>query len=133
MRPLGVTLIAAWQFLRGGLGVLLGVLFIVASGVAGKFISMATSGTGLEHFFAGLGIVVGLIVILLSLVVLAAGFGVWSMKHWGRMLCIVLSAVSLLLSFRVIFHPHPLTVITALINAFIIVYLLMGDVKTRFS
>lgn len=133
MRPLGVTLIAVWQFFWGGLGVLAGLLFIVAGGVAAKFIAMATSGTGMEHFLAGLGIVLGLIVIVLSLVRVAAGFGVWSLKRWGRMLCIVLAALGLLMSFRVVFHPHPVGVISALINAFIIVYLLMGDVKTKFS
>ena len=48
MLPLGVTLIAVWQFFWGGLGVLGGLLVMVASGVAGKFIALATSGTGMS-------------------------------------------------------------------------------------
>jgi hypothetical protein len=133
MRPLGVTLIAVWRFLWGGLGVLLGLLLIAAGGVAAKFLAMVTSGTGIERFMSGLGIFLGLIIICFSLVGLAAGWGVWSMKHWGRVLCIALSALGLLFSFRVIFHPHPLGLIRVLIDAAIIVYLLMGDVKAKFA
>jgi hypothetical protein len=133
MRPLGVTLIAVWRFLWGGLGILLGLVLIVAGGVAAKFLAMVTSGTGFEHIVTGLGIVVGLIVICFSLVELAAGWGVWALKQWGRILCIALSAISLLFSFRVIFHPHPFGLVRVLINAGIIVYLLMGEVKAKFA
>jgi len=133
MRPLGVTLIAVWRFFWGGLGVLLGLLFIVAGGVAARFLAMVTSGTGIERFLTGLGIFLGLLIICFSLVELAAGWGVWGMKHWGRILCIALSAISLLFSFRVIFHPHPFGLVRVLINAGIIVYLLMGDVKAKFA
>lgn len=133
MRPLGVTLIAVWRFLWGGLGVFLGLIVIVAGGVASKFLAMATSGTGIEHLLTGLGVFVGLVIICFSLVELAAGWGVWGLKHWGRTLCIALSAISLLLSFRVVFHPHPFGLVRVLINVAIIVYLLMGDVKAKFA
>jgi uncharacterized membrane protein (DUF2068 family) len=133
MRPLGVTLIAAWRFLWGGLWLLLGLLVIVAGGVASKFLSMATSGTGLERLVTGLGVLVGLLIICYSLIGLAAAWGVWSLKHWGRVLCIALSALFLLVSFPVIFHPHPFRLVLVLIDAATIVYLLMGDVKAKFA
>jgi hypothetical protein len=133
MRPLSVTLIALWFWLRSALEILLGLGFAVAGGLAGKLASVASSGTALPKFLLGLGAFLGIAVAGAALLTAAAGVGVWFMKGWGRILALAIAALSLLLSFRVLFHPHPLSLIGPVIDAAIIAYLMVPEVQSKFS
>ncbi len=133
MRPLGVTLIAIWFWLRSAFGILLGLGFAVAGGLAGKLASVVSSGTTVPNFLLGLGAFLGIAVAGASLLTAAAGVGVWFMKGWGRILAIAIAAISLLLSFRVLFHPHPLSLIRPVIDAAIIAYLMVPEIQSKFS
>jgi uncharacterized membrane protein (DUF2068 family) len=134
MRPLGVTLIAIWLWIRCALGILLGLGFLFVGGLAGKLSSTVSSGTALPHFLLGLGAFLGIAVGGLSILTAAAGLGVWLMKNWGRILAIALAALSLLFSFRVLFHPHiGFSLAKLVIDVCIIGYLMMPEVKAKFS
>jgi uncharacterized membrane protein (DUF2068 family) len=133
MRPPGVTLIAVWFWLRGALGILLGLSIAVAGGLAGRAMHALSAGTALPGFLAGLGAFLGIAVAGLSVLSAIAGLGVFLMKGWGRILAIALAALSLLFSISVLLHPHPLSFIRPIIDIAIIGYLMLPEVQAQFS
>ena len=133
MRPLGVTLIAVWFWLRSVIGILLGLGIALAGGLAGRAMQAMSAGTAMPAFLSGLGAFLGIAVAGVSVLTAIAGLGVWLMKGWGRILAIALAGLSLLFSIRSLFHPHPLGLIRPVVDVAIIVYLLMPDVQAKFS
>jgi hypothetical protein len=99
MRPTGVTLIALYHFLSA-LFLVLFASFLAVGGtvLAGLFsASRFGSATGM-----GLGLMVGVLgcvfFLFFALVAAIAGWGMWSMREWGRILSIVLAVISLIFS-----------------------------------
>jgi hypothetical protein len=133
MRPLGVTLIAVWFWLSGAFGILLGLGFAVAGGLAGRAMHALSAGTALPGFLAGLGAFLGIAIAGLSVLTAIAGLGVFLLKGWGRILAIALALLSLLFSIRALFHPHPLSLIRPIIDIAIIGYLMLPEVQAKFS
>ena len=98
MRPTGVVLIALYHFLSGIFLVLLAIALAVGGTIFGAiFAGMHESPLG------GLGVMVGLMGAIFffcyAAVAFIAGYGMWVMREWGRIVCIVLAVISLLLSF----------------------------------
>jgi uncharacterized membrane protein (DUF2068 family) len=133
MRPPGVALIAVWFWLRGALGILLGLGIAVAGGLAGRAMHALSAGTAFPGFLAGLGAFLGIAVAGLSVLTAIAGLGVFLLKGWGRILAIALAALSLLFSISALFHPHPLSLIRPIIDIAIIGYLMLPEIQAKFS
>ena len=99
MRPTGVTLIAIYHVIGAVFLVLLAVAL-----VAGGSLLNSLFGGGKEGAIGGmgLGLFVGVLgaafTLVFALVAAIAGYGVWSLREWGRILCIVLAVISILLS-----------------------------------
>lgn len=96
MRPTGVVLIAIYHFLTAALILLIAIAVIIGGGLLGTFLSSRFE----TRFGTGLGLAIGIVaaIFLFGMAVLAifAGYGMWSMREWGRILNIVLAAISLL-------------------------------------
>jgi uncharacterized membrane protein (DUF2068 family) len=133
MRPLGVTLIAIWFWLRSAIGILLGLGIALVGGLAGRAMNALSAGTALSHFLTGLGAGLGIAVAGLSVLTAIAGVGLWLMKTWGRILVMALAGLSLLFSIRVLFHPHPLGIIRPVVDVAIVGYLALPEVQAKFS
>ncbi len=133
MRPLGVTLIAVWFWLRASLGILIGLGIALAGGLAGRAMHALSAGNAMPAFLSGLGTALGIAVAGLSVLTAIAGLGVFLMKGWGRILAIALAALSLLFSIRALLHPHPLGLIRPVVDVAIIGYLMIPDVQAKFS
>lgn len=133
MRPIGVTLIAVWFWLRALVRLLLALGIAVAGGLAGRAMHALSAGTALPGFLAGMGAFLGIAVAGLAILSAIAGIGVFLMKGWGRILAIALAALSLLFSIRALFHPHPLSLIRPVIDLVIIGYLMLPEVQAKFS
>ena len=133
IRPLGVTLIAIYQFLRGGLGVLFALLVWLASGLASKLASLATEGNVVERLFAGAGRFFEVALLVYALIHIVLGFGLLSQQNWARLLTIVFAAISLLTLLPRLIHPSPMALLVGVINIACIVYLLMPGAKRAFQ
>ena len=133
MRPLGVTLIAVWFWLRCALWVFLSLGIALAGGLAGRMVTALSAGAGMQHFLSGLGTLLSVIVGVVAVLNAVAGLGVWLMKGWGRILAIALAALSLVSAVRALLHPHPLGLIRPVVDVAIIVYLIVPDVQAKFS
>lgn len=142
MRPTGVVLIAVYHFLSA-LFLLLFAVFLAVGGtvLAGMFgASRFGSAAGV-----GLGLMVGLLgavfLFVFALVAVVAGWGVWSMREWGRILSIVLSVIALIFSLPGLLmmglHVHlffgTYRLFRIAISILIIWYLVQPEIKALFQ
>ncbi len=95
MRPLGVTLVGAYQILRGVLGLLFGLCLLLFTGLAARLASMASEGNAVGQILHNFGRMAGLGVIAFAILHILAGFGLLKMQNWGRLLTLLLSAIAL--------------------------------------
>jgi len=100
MRPTGVVLIALYHFLSA----LFLVLFAIGLVVGGSLLGAMFGGMNQSPMGGlGLGLMVGMLGAVFfgfyAIVAAIAGYGIWTMREWGRILSIVLAVISLLFSF----------------------------------
>jgi hypothetical protein len=85
--------ILGWLYIAmGALGVVVGVFVFLVLGIAGA----ASGEAGAAVAAGGVGLFVAIIIAVVSLPSLIAGWGLMKRKSWSRMLAIVLGALSLL-------------------------------------
>jgi hypothetical protein len=100
MRPTGVTLIAVFHFISAlfllGMAMLLFVGGTVLGAMFGGSSFGSATGASLGFMVGALG---GILFIGFAVVAVVAGYGTWNLREWGRILSIVLAAISLLFSF----------------------------------
>jgi hypothetical protein len=118
-RPDGITVVAVYHFIVGAL-FLIGAVIMAIPTIILTIITLA------EEPDAGFAMIaVGLIaalLLILSLLNLSVGFGLWTLKPWGRSAAIVLAVVGLL------FFP-----IGTIAGALVLWYLLQPEVASRFQ
>lgn len=99
MRPTGIILIALYHLVSALFLVFLAVSLAIGGSVLG-----AIFGAGHDSAAGGLGIglVIGMVgaafFVFFALIAAAAGYGIWSLREWGRILSIGLAAIALLIS-----------------------------------
>ena len=88
--------ILGWLYIAfGAIGLLAGVVIMLGAGLAGVAAgAQGEAGAGLAA--GGVGVIVALVVAVLSLPNLIAGWGLLKRKSWSRILAIVIGAISLL-------------------------------------
>jgi hypothetical protein len=115
----GITLVAVYHFLVAGL-FLLGTLIMAIPTIVLGMVSLANEPDARIGFVA-VGVIAALL-LLMSLINLAVGYGLWRLQAWGRSAAIVLAIVGLL------FFP-----IGTIFGALILWYLLRQDVAASFE
>ena len=138
-RPTGVTVLAVLGFVLAGLSLLAAcVMFALgAAGIAG----MTRGGTVGGGMLATLGAFAGVACLVFAVLYGASGVGLLKLRGWGRLLTIILVAISLLLGVRGLLmgvaHGFGVAVvwqiITIAIDAWILVYLFKPHVKQAFG
>ena len=122
-RPLGITILAVLGFLSGALGVIIGILMLAGGGMfAAMYGHDAAMAGGI--FAAG-----GVFAIVISLLVFAVAWGLWTGKSWAWWIEVILSALGVLsiLSF------NAAGFVDAIIAAIILWYLFKPHVKDFFG
>lgn len=132
MRPLGITLIGLYQILRGAVGVLFALGLLLASSLAAKLASLAAEGNAVGRLLQGFGRLAGVGILVFALLHILAGYGLFKMQNWGRLLTVLFSAIGLVALLPVIMVAHGLPLILGAINAVTIVYLVSPPVKRVF-
>jgi len=111
-RPLGVTILAILQILGGILGIL--------GGSAALMLALLTPALILFIILAAILLIVG----LLGLIV---GWGLYTMKSWAWMLAMILNIINIILAI----YPT-LNIVSMIIPLIIVLYLNQKDIKSRF-
>ncbi len=106
-RPLGVTILAIFQFLGGLSMIFLGSLMFLV-----PFI----------------GMILGMVFVLLGLFYFVVGYGLFSMKSWAWIWAIITNVLGLILNL----FQLPLSMLSIVINLIVILYLNQSDIKSRF-
>lgn len=145
IRPTGVTILAILLFIGTGILLLLAIGSFVGGAFIGSMIGAAAQRAGSGATGAGVGAAIGAVVGVFFIVgaVLNAicAYGLWNLKEWGRMLTIVLTAISLALAaltfFVSLLHFHIFglffVMVRMAIGALIIWYLSQPEVRAAFA
>ena len=133
MRPLGVTLVAIYQVVRGVFQLLFALGVILFTGLTAKLASLAAEGNAISRFLVAFGKYLGIALIVFALVQVVLGLGLWFMQGWARMLTVVFSAISLAALLPFLIHPRPVALFFGLLNVVVILYLLMPSTKRLFQ
>jgi hypothetical protein len=91
-RPTGVTILAVLSFIAAALTLLgAGVMFLVGSSAG--LAAMAGRGGGMGGPLAAMGAFAGVACLILAVLYLINGVGLWKLRGWGRLLTIVLLVI----------------------------------------
>ena len=98
-RPMGATIVAIIEGILGVLFLLAALAAIGLMGIAGGLVgsSGVEGGAAAAGVLAGVGFIIGIIVLALGLLYLAIAYGVWKGRGWSWMLGVVVSIVALVL------------------------------------
>ena len=133
MRPLGVSAIAVIQVIRGVLGTLFGLAIMAFGGLTSKLASLAAEGNAIQRMLSGFGSLVGVCVLVFAALCVVAGYGLFKMQNWARLLTLLLSAVALVVLLPILLFSHGLPLVMGVINAAMIFYLVLPPVKRAFK
>jgi uncharacterized membrane protein (DUF2068 family) len=139
-RPTGVTILAVLAFVAAGLWLTLSVFYLVVAVMPSR--ANATS-TGFEDMLIEAYIVA--LPLAPSALCLVTGVGLWKLRSWGRILAILLAALSFLGYAAALVKPFAHTdlflgfvflvtgLVYAAIDAGILIYLFRPRVKQAFG
>lgn len=125
-RPTGISILAILDFLVGAL-VILGGLFLVAVGGSGLLTSF---GYGI---FSGVVSVVGGFALLIGIFAIVVGWGMWTGKEWAWILALILYGLGALTSLVSLVGGGVSSLVSLLIDAFLIWYLFRPHVRAFFG
>jgi len=136
-RPTGVSVLAILSFIGAGLTVLVALAFMMGSATISQ---MVGGGRG-SAMLVGLGVVGGVFILGFAALYLVVGFGLWTLKNWGRLLMLILAAIGLIFGalglLTALMHFHIMGLVwqfvVCAIDVWIITYLLKPHVKQAFS
>ena len=140
MRPTGIVLIAIYHFVAAAFLVLVAIALGVGGSVLG---AMFAAGNSVP--LGGMGFFVGVVgacfCLVFALIAALAGYGVLTLREWGRILCIGLAVISILfslpgllvLSLHFGFFLGGYRLIKLAINVAIVWYLLQPQIRALFQ
>src|SRR5258707_7466969 len=138
VRPVGVTILAIFNFIGTAFCLLGGIGMILGGGFIATMLSQQGQGSaGAAGVLAGLGAAAGVFIIIIGGVSPLLGFSLWKLKGWARIGSIVLYGISAafqllgLLGTLAHFNVVALawSVFSVSVDAFIISYLLKTEGK----
>jgi hypothetical protein len=133
MRPLGVTVIAILTWLRASLYALGGLILIVVGHLSARLVATVASDSFFESLLSRVGKTLGFGALIVALVYIVVGFGLWQLKNWARALTLILVIIWLLFGLvGLLRHPTAWHMIRVLVDVAILVYLMLPDVKRLF-
>ena len=134
MRPLGVSLVAVLNWLRAALFAMGGLVLILVGHLSGRLAAMIGSAPLLERVLSAVGKTLGFAALLIAVVWLAAGVGLWTLKTWGRSLTLVLTGLWLIFGlFGLMHRPFPTHILRIIVDGVVLVYLMNSDVQKLFT
>lgn len=128
-RPTGVTILAILSILIGIFGLLGGIAIIGLSAL----ISTTTLFGSASGFLTGLGLVIGGIIVVFSLIWLATGFGFLHGKSWAWTLGMIFSILSIIGAIGIAATSSYSAIVGVFIWALMIYYLTRTRVKSFFG
>lgn len=137
-RPTGVTILAVLSFLGAALLVLGAcVMFFMGAAV----LASAAGGRALGGPLAAAGAFAGVVFLVLAVIYVVNGIGLWKLLGWGRLLTIVLVAIGVIFGLLGLVRAVPMMrvglvvwqLIVIAIDLWILTYMFKAHVKQAFG
>ncbi|AAB91156.1 MULTISPECIES: DUF2127 domain-containing protein [Archaeoglobus] len=141
MRPLGVTILAIVLLAIGSLAVVTGTILLSTKEESypvfveeyGKLLNQSLGNMPVsEEDLKTVYEMASYMAVTFGIVYLLAGFGLLTLKEWGRILTILIAGVNFVYSIF-LFFIQPLAAVEIAINLLIIWYLMKPEVREKFS
>ena len=134
MRPLGVSLISIFTWIRATLYAVVGLVILGIGHLSTHLMSRMANESMLTNLIARLGKALGVGALLIALIYVVVGLGLWGLKNWARVLALIFVALSFFFGLIGLLHfPTPWHIVRAGIQIAILVYLMLPDVKRMFN
>lgn len=134
MSDLGIKLIAVLHWLRALVYFAGGLAILGVAHLSARMISAIANDTPLNRIASGFGNALGIGALIIALIWLALGIGIWTVKNWARVITLVLAGLSLLYQLLMATNYHTSWhFLRVLVDAAILVYLMLPDVKRAFA
>jgi len=141
MRPLGVTILSIIFLVIGLLSLITGVVLISTKEESYPifaeeyeellnqyFVNTSITGEDLKTIYE----MASYMAALFGVVYLLAGFGLFTLKEWGRILTVLIAGFNVVYSIFLVFI-QPLVTFEIVINLLIIRYLMKPEIRGKFS
>lgn len=134
MRPIGVTIIAIWSWLWASLFALVGLMLIGVGHLSARLVATVASDSLAERVVSGVGKALGIGGLIVAVILVCAGVGLWALKNWGRTLTVALAGIWLLFGLLGLArHPGAWHLTRTVVDVAIVIYLMLPEVKRSFS
>ena len=134
MRPLGVSLISIFTWIRATLYAVVGLVILGIGHLSTHLMSRMANESMLTNLIARLGKALGVGALLIALFYVVVGLGLWGLKNWARVLALIFVALSFFFGLIGLLHfPTPWHIVRAGIQIAIVVYLMLPEVKRIFN
>ena len=122
-RPIGIAILAVLSFVVGAFYLIAAIGFLASA----PWTASASLQTGFTPRY-------GWLFLLIGIVDLSAGYGLWKLRRWGWSLMVVLVLINLGIAVGTIFAGVPLAgpIISLAVNGFVLWYLFRPGVKAAF-
>jgi hypothetical protein len=134
VQTLWIKLIAVLHWLRAFAYIAGGLAILGVTHLSSRMISAVANDTPLNRIASGFGNAVGIAALIIALLWLVLGIGIWSMKNWARLTTLFVAGFSLLYQLMMVVNYHTSWhFLRVIVEAAIIVYLMLPDVKRTFG
>jgi hypothetical protein len=134
MRPLGVCVIAVFTWIRAALYATVGLVILGIGHLSTHLMSRMANESMLTTWITRFGKALGVGALLIALIYVVVGLGLWSLKNWARVLAIVFVTLAFFFGLvGLLRFPTPWHIVRAGIQIAIVVYLMLPDVKRIFN
>ncbi len=133
-RPLGVSIIAVWQYIVAGL---LGLLTLIAF-FAGSVLADLVSGSGggfNSGAATGIFVAIGIVLLLFVALFIALGIGLWRMKTWAQITTVIIYSLNIITTVLGMLgggNAQASNIVGLLIAIAIVVYLVLPTTRAAF-
>jgi len=109
------------------------LILIVVGHLSARLVATVASDSFFESLLSRVGKTLGFGALIVALVYIVVGFGLWQLKNWARALTLILVIIWLLFGLvGLLRHPTAWHMIRVLVDVAILVYLMLPDVKRLF-
>ncbi len=139
-RPTGVTILAVLSFL-GAILMVIGAAVMFLLGSSAGLAAMAGRGGGMGGPLAAMGAFAGVACLILAVLYVVNGVGLWKLRGWARLLTILLVALGIIFGLLGIVRAMaPMMIgliiwelVLIAIDVWIVIYLFKPHVKAAFG
>ena len=134
MQTTGIKLIAVLHWLRALVYIAGGLAILGFAHLSARMISAVANDTPLDRLTSGVGNTIGIGALLFGFFWIVLGIGIWTTKNWARVLTLIFAGLWLLFGLLKVAHfPTPWHLLRVVVDAAIIIYLMLPDVKRAFG